>query len=149
MSCPAESANVSAAICLGGHRRRTGQPAGTGNVRRPDREIVIFDKAYVNFSHLADLGSREVFWGKRAKDNLQGRVVQKLQAGPAGNILRDDLVALTGPTARLRQGFIRSNCARHRPGRGGRRTPGNDFPDQQRDLERADHRRPVSLPLVP
>ena len=64
-------------------------------------EIVIFDKAYLDFAHLADLAMREVFWVTRAKDNLQGRVVQKLQAGPDGNILRDDLVALTGPTAKF------------------------------------------------
>ena len=64
-------------------------------------EIVIFDKAYLDFDHLADLAMREVFRGTRAKDNLQCRVVQKLQAGPDGNILRDDLVALTGPTAKF------------------------------------------------
>ena len=64
-------------------------------------EIVIFDKAYLDFAHLADLAMREVFWVTRAKDNLQGRVVQKLQARPDGNILRDDLVTLTGPTEKL------------------------------------------------
>ena len=62
-------------------------------------EIVIFDKAYVDFKHLADLAMREVYWVTRAKDNLQCRVVQKLQAGADGNILRDDLIALTGPAA--------------------------------------------------
>ena len=59
-------------------------------------EIVIFDKAYLDFAHLADLAMREVFWVTRAKDNLQCRVVRKLQPGPDGNILRDDLVVLTG-----------------------------------------------------
>ena len=44
-------------------------------------EIVIFDKAYVDFAHLADLSMREVFWVTRAKDNLQFRVVRKLQDG--------------------------------------------------------------------
>jgi hypothetical protein len=48
-----------------------------------------------------DLAMREVFWVTRAKDNLQCRVAQTLQAGPDGNILRDDLVALTGPTAKF------------------------------------------------
>jgi len=66
-------------------------------------EIVIFDKAYVDFKHLADLSLRDVFWVTRAKDNLQCRVVQKLQDGAGGNILRDDLIALTGP--------IPSSCA--------------------------------------
>jgi hypothetical protein len=62
-------------------------------------EIVIFDKAYVDFKHLADLSMREVFWVTRAKDNLQCRVLQKLQDGTDGNILGDDLIALTGPAA--------------------------------------------------
>jgi len=58
-------------------------------------EIVIFDKAYVDFAHLADLSIREVFWVTRAKDNLQCRVVRRLQTGAEGNILRDDLIELT------------------------------------------------------
>lgn len=63
-------------------------------------EIVVFDKAYVDFDHLADLAAREVFWVTRAKDNLQARVVRKLQADAAGNILRDDLIVLTNPPVR-------------------------------------------------
>jgi hypothetical protein len=62
-------------------------------------EIVIFDKAYVDFAHLADLSMREVWWVTRAKDNLQYRVGRKLQHGRVGNILRDDLIQLTGPAA--------------------------------------------------
>ena len=75
-------------------------------------EIVIFDKAYLDFAHLADLAMREVFWVTRAKDNLQCRVVQKLQAGPDGNILRDDLVALTGPTEKFYPVELRRVTAR-------------------------------------
>jgi hypothetical protein len=60
-------------------------------------EIVIFDKAYVDFAHLADLAMREVFWVTRAKDNLCCRVKCKLQHGVHGNILRDDVIRLTGP----------------------------------------------------
>jgi len=60
-------------------------------------EIVIFDKAYVDFAHLADLSMREVFWVTRAKDNLQYRVVRRLQPARAGHILRDDLIQLTSP----------------------------------------------------
>ncbi len=64
-------------------------------------EIVIFDKAYVDFAHLADLSLREVCWVTRAKDNLQYRVVRKFQHGGHGNILRDDLIVLTrGPSAK-------------------------------------------------
>jgi hypothetical protein len=63
-------------------------------------EIVVFDKAYVDFAHLADLSMRDVFWVTRAKDNLQWRVVRKLQDETFGNILRDDLIELTGPAAK-------------------------------------------------
>jgi hypothetical protein len=60
-------------------------------------EIVIFDKAYVDFGHLADLARREVFWVTRAKDNLEFRVVRKFQRGRIGNILVDDMIELTTP----------------------------------------------------
>jgi hypothetical protein len=55
-------------------------------------EIVIFDKAYVDFAHLADLAMREVFWVTRAKDNLEYRVVRKFQRGRVGSILVDNLI---------------------------------------------------------
>jgi len=58
-------------------------------------EIVIFDKAYVDFAHLADLAIREVFWVTRAKDNLEFRVVRQLQRGRIGNILADEMIELT------------------------------------------------------
>jgi len=60
-------------------------------------EIVIFDKAYLNFAHLADLSRREVFWVTRAKDNLGYRVRRKLRRGRNGHIRRDDLITLTSP----------------------------------------------------
>jgi hypothetical protein len=63
-------------------------------------EIVIFDKAYVDFEHLADLSMREVFWVTRAKDNMQFQVVQSYQQGMAGKILRDDLIRLQTPASR-------------------------------------------------
>ncbi len=66
-------------------------------------EIVIFDKAYVDFAHLADLAMREVFWVTRAKDNLEFRVVRKFQRGHVGNILADDLIELT--TAHSRRAY--------------------------------------------
>jgi hypothetical protein len=62
-------------------------------------EIVIFDKAYVDFAHLADLSIREVFWVTRAKENLSFRVVRCFQQGVAGKILRDDLIQLQTPTS--------------------------------------------------
>ena len=63
-------------------------------------EIVIFDKAYVDFSHLADLSMREVFWVTRAKDNLSSKVVRCYQKGAVGKILRDDLIRLKAPASR-------------------------------------------------
>ena len=59
-------------------------------------EIVIFDKAYVDFAHLADLSLREVFWVTRAKENLQFRVARRFLFGRDGHLLRDDLIQLTG-----------------------------------------------------
>jgi hypothetical protein len=63
-------------------------------------EIVIFDKAYVDFSHLADLSMREVFWVTRAKNNLSFRVARRYQHGSLGKILRDDLIQLKTPASR-------------------------------------------------
>jgi hypothetical protein len=62
-------------------------------------EIVIFDKAYVDFEHLADLAMREVFWITRAKENLSFRVVRCFQQGAVGKILRDDLIQLQTPAS--------------------------------------------------
>jgi IS4 transposase len=62
-------------------------------------EIVIFDKAYVDFAHLADLSQREVFWVTRAKENLCFRVVRCFQQGAIGKILRDDLIQLQTPAS--------------------------------------------------
>ena len=63
-------------------------------------EIVLFDKAYVDFAHLLDLLRRGVFWVTRAKDNLQCRVVQRRQWRRKGNLLRDDLIVLTTDKSR-------------------------------------------------
>ncbi len=62
-------------------------------------EIVIFDKAYLDFSHLADLAMREVSWVTRAKENLEYRVVRKFQRGRVGDILADDVIELTTPAS--------------------------------------------------
>ena len=63
-------------------------------------EIVIFDKAYVWFVHLLQLTLRGVFWVTRAKDNLDCRVVKRLQRRRKGHILRDDLIELKGAVSR-------------------------------------------------
>jgi Transposase DDE domain/Domain of unknown function (DUF4372) len=58
-------------------------------------EIVVFDKAYVDFNHLFDLDARGVWWVTRAKENLKYHVVKNLTRGHDG-ILKDQLVALKG-----------------------------------------------------
>jgi len=56
-------------------------------------EIVVFDKAYVDFLHLADLARSGVWWVTRAKDNMKYHVLKNLGAGLKG-ILRDHLVSV-------------------------------------------------------
>lgn len=58
-------------------------------------EIVIFDKAYVDFAHLFDLLKRGVSWVTRAKENLAYEVIGTLPAG--GRILSDQLIVLSNP----------------------------------------------------
>jgi hypothetical protein len=55
-------------------------------------EIVVFDKAYVDFAHLFDLLRRGVFWVSRAKDNMACEVLKALPV--AGRILRDEIIVL-------------------------------------------------------
>lgn len=59
-------------------------------------EIVIFDKAYVDFSHLFDLLRRGVFWVTRAKESLAYRVVNNLPRSKDPRILQDQLIEVTG-----------------------------------------------------
>lgn len=63
-------------------------------------EIVIFDKAYVDFAHLWALDSRGVFFVTRAKDTMAFRVKQRLAKGPDRRILKDELVVLKGHYSR-------------------------------------------------
>ncbi len=58
-------------------------------------EIVIFDKAYMDFQHLQELTQRQISWVSRAKDNLQYEVIKRLQTTDHPRILRDELIALT------------------------------------------------------
>ena len=60
-----------------------------------DGEIVIFDKAYVDFVHLDELTERGVYWVTRAKDNLQDKVIQRLQTTENPRILKDEIIDLT------------------------------------------------------
>jgi hypothetical protein len=63
-------------------------------------EIVLFDKASVDFTHLGDLNERGVWWVTRAKDNLQFKVVKHRLKKLEGKILSDDEIVLTGPQSR-------------------------------------------------
>ena len=60
-------------------------------------EIVVFDKAYLDFAHLFDLLQRGVFWVTRAKDNMVCEVIDSLPV--AGRILRDEIISLRHATA--------------------------------------------------
>lgn len=57
-------------------------------------EIVIFDRAYVDFTHLFTLWGRGVFWVTRAKEGMVYRVVEKRIKKPQGDILADDIIML-------------------------------------------------------
>lgn len=60
-------------------------------------EVVLFDKAYVDFAHLFDMASRGIWWVSRPKDNMKYRVKKRLLRKKSnGNIVRDDLIVLTG-----------------------------------------------------
>jgi hypothetical protein len=63
-------------------------------------EIVIFDKAYVDFCHLCDLAIAGIYWVTRAKENLKLRVVKRFQTTGDPRILRDDLVVLKNKESR-------------------------------------------------
>lgn len=58
-------------------------------------EIVVFDKAYVDFDHLASLEADGIFWVSRAKDNLTCRVVESLDTTSNPRVLRDEVIELT------------------------------------------------------
>ena len=58
-------------------------------------EIVVFDKAYVDFSHLFHLDQRGVWWVTRAKDNMAYRCVKCLEPNTSKGIVRDEIIELT------------------------------------------------------
>ena len=59
-------------------------------------EVVVFDKAYVDFEHLHDLDARGVQWVTRAKDNLRYRARRNLAVKKRGKVIKGQLVRLTG-----------------------------------------------------
>lgn len=60
-----------------------------------DGEIVVFDKAYVDFKHLYNLKERGVFWVTRAKSNMSYRIIKKSKPGK-GPIKVDAEIKLKG-----------------------------------------------------
>jgi hypothetical protein len=70
-------------------------------------EIVVFDKAYVDYEHLNSLTVRGVFWVTRAKENIQYKVVGQ-HSEKRGQIIRDVDIRLTGTkTSRIYTGTLR------------------------------------------
>lgn len=63
-------------------------------------EIVVFDKAYVDFDHLYHLDQRGVCWVTRAKDNMVYRCVERLEANEEKGILRDEMIELITPKSK-------------------------------------------------
>src|SRR6266702_1256538 len=63
-------------------------------------EIVIFDKAYVDFDHLWQLEGRGVFGVTRAKENLHFEVVESYPLKKGGKIVSDELVGLKNEGSR-------------------------------------------------
>ena len=61
-----------------------------------DGEVVVFDKAYVDFAHLHDLDARGVQWVTRAKENLCCRSLRNLPVKKGGKVVKDQIVKLTG-----------------------------------------------------
>ena len=63
-------------------------------------EIVIFDRAYVDFVHLGVLNEDGVFWVTRSKESLSFRVVKKLPKATDKRILSDQLIMLKNKDSR-------------------------------------------------
>ena len=63
-------------------------------------EIVIFDRAYVDFVHLNVLTEDGVFWVTRSKESLCFRVVKRLPKRTDKRILSDELVVLKNKDSR-------------------------------------------------
>lgn len=67
-------------------------------------EIVIFDRAYLDYAHLWSLAVREVIFVTRTKDNLDCKIIQTLPRSADKRIVKDELILLQGFYSRLRFG---------------------------------------------
>lgn len=68
-------------------------------------EVVVFDKAYVDFEHLHDLDLRGVQWVTRAKDNFRYRAQRNLPVSKGGKVVKDQIVKLTGDKFKYLKGW--------------------------------------------
>ena len=58
-------------------------------------EIVVFDKAYVDFEHLYQLDERGVFWVNRAKDNMAYRIKKRRKKANKSILLDAEIILTT------------------------------------------------------
>lgn len=63
-----------------------------------DGEIIIFDRAYMDFDHLSKLNQRGVFFVTRAKINMAYEIIRE-NSVPKGIIKSDQIIRLTGTTS--------------------------------------------------
>jgi hypothetical protein len=63
-------------------------------------EIVVFDKAYVDYKHLFHLNERKVFWVTRAKDNMSYELIENISEDKS-SIIRDQRISLKGTKTQL------------------------------------------------
>jgi hypothetical protein len=67
--------------------------------RLQEGEIVVFDRAYMDFLHLGALARRGVFWVTRQKGVVKYRVKKTLKNTGNSRILLDQIIQLTGKEA--------------------------------------------------
>lgn len=60
-------------------------------------EIVIFDKGYVDFSHLHDLDARGIQWVTRCKENMAYDVIRSMPRSKDSKILKDEIIVPNNP----------------------------------------------------
>ena len=69
---------------------------GADLVRLTPGSIVVFDLGYTDYGRFGRWCDEGVFFVTRMKDNAVYRVVEKRRVGDRGNILRDEVIRLTG-----------------------------------------------------
>lgn len=60
-------------------------------------EIVVFDRAYMDFALLKALDQRGIHWVVREREGQAHTVVERFETKPGSHIVRDEIVLLTGP----------------------------------------------------